>query len=162
MIRGTKPKPTKLKILQGNPGKRPLNEHEPIPFQVMPEYPKFLDSKAKKEWKRVAPLLYKLGLLTELDGTILAGYCQLYSRWEQIKGEQKESKLLMLKHTVDGAGNEHVEAKQNPLVIMARQTLKEIRMFCAEFGMTPSSRARMVVGGEPTDPMDDYLGRKKK
>ena len=29
--RGRKPKPTALKILEGNPGKRPLNENEPIP-----------------------------------------------------------------------------------------------------------------------------------
>lgn len=29
--RGRKPKPTALKVLEGNPGKRPLNDHEPIP-----------------------------------------------------------------------------------------------------------------------------------
>ena len=29
--RGRKPKPTALKVLEGNPGKRPLNENEPIP-----------------------------------------------------------------------------------------------------------------------------------
>ena len=27
--RGRKPKPTALKMLEGNPGKRPLNEYEP-------------------------------------------------------------------------------------------------------------------------------------
>ena len=30
-IRGRKPKPTALKLLEGNPGKRPINEHEPVP-----------------------------------------------------------------------------------------------------------------------------------
>lgn len=29
--RGRKPKPTAMKILEGNPGERPLNEREPIP-----------------------------------------------------------------------------------------------------------------------------------
>ena len=29
--RGRKPKPTALKMLEGNPGKHPLNEHEPVP-----------------------------------------------------------------------------------------------------------------------------------
>lgn len=162
MIRGTKPKPTKLKMLQGNPGKRPLNENEPKPEKSLPTPPGFLSDKAKEEWERVATPLYKLGLLTELDRTVLAGYCQLYSRWEAIEDALAEDELVMYRHTVDGAGIEHAEKKQNPLVIMARQTLKEIRMFCAEFGMTVSSRSRMVVGGEPRDPLDEYLGRKKK
>jgi hypothetical protein len=29
MIRGRRPKPTRIKALTGNPGKRPLNPHEP-------------------------------------------------------------------------------------------------------------------------------------
>ena len=29
--RGRKPKPTALKVLEGNPGKRPLNDREPVP-----------------------------------------------------------------------------------------------------------------------------------
>ena len=34
--RGRKPKPTALKVLEGNPGKRPLNGHEPIPLLAYP------------------------------------------------------------------------------------------------------------------------------
>jgi len=156
-----RPKPTKLKILQGNPGKRPLNGNEPRPEGKIPDCPSHLDSVAKKEWERVAPMLVKLGLLTEMDRPALAAYCQLYSRWVAIEEEMEESKLLMLKHTVDGAGNEHVETKQNPLVIMSRQILKEIRAFCVEFGMTPSSRAKLSVSPNPEDPMDKYLAKKK-
>ncbi|MEQ8198694.1 MAG: phage terminase small subunit P27 family, partial [Clostridiaceae bacterium] len=29
--RGRKPKPTAIKVLEGNPGKRPLNKNEPKP-----------------------------------------------------------------------------------------------------------------------------------
>lgn len=38
-IRGKKPKPTNLKILEGNPGKRPLNLNEPKPIPIAPECP---------------------------------------------------------------------------------------------------------------------------
>ena len=31
--RGRKPKPTAMKILEGNPGKRPLNPFEPVPVK---------------------------------------------------------------------------------------------------------------------------------
>jgi hypothetical protein len=30
-MRGRKPKPTRLKLVAGNPGKRPLNPREPTP-----------------------------------------------------------------------------------------------------------------------------------
>ena len=34
---GRKPKPTALKKLEGNPGKRKLNTKEPVPAKGMPE-----------------------------------------------------------------------------------------------------------------------------
>ena len=147
---GRKAKPTALKLLQGNPGKRKINKKEPKPDNSIPFMPEHLDEDAKAEWDRVTPILERIGVLTEIDGSMLAGYCQLYSNWVAIQAEKKapEFRLLMLKVTVDGAGNEHIEAKQNPLLIMERQTLQMIRAFCSEFGMTPSSRARLQVPGK--------------
>jgi len=66
-ITGPKLKPTAIKILEGNPGKRPLNLNEPKPLQIAPECPDWLLDEAKKEWKRLAPELERLGLLTILD-----------------------------------------------------------------------------------------------
>jgi hypothetical protein len=34
-MRGRKPKPTRIKALTGNPGKRPLNPHEPRPAPAL-------------------------------------------------------------------------------------------------------------------------------
>ena len=39
---GRKPKPTAIKKLEGNPGKRKLNTKEPIPAKGMPECPQWL------------------------------------------------------------------------------------------------------------------------
>ena len=38
-MRGRRPKPTRLKLLTGNPGKRPLNDDEPQPQAAIPECP---------------------------------------------------------------------------------------------------------------------------
>ena len=46
--RGRKPKPTALKALEGNPGKRPLNEHEPMPPKATLRCPAWLEAEAKK------------------------------------------------------------------------------------------------------------------
>lgn len=51
---GRKPKPTTLKKLEGNPGKRKLNTKEPVPTKGMPDCPKWLLPGAKEEWKKLS------------------------------------------------------------------------------------------------------------
>ena len=63
---GRKPKPTALKKLEGNPGKRKMNTKEPVPGKGMPDCPKWLLPEAKEEWKRLCQKLSDMGL-TEVD-----------------------------------------------------------------------------------------------
>ena len=60
---GRKPKPTAIKKLEGNPGKRKLNTKEPIPAKGMPDCPEWLLPEAKKEWERLADLMNQMGFL---------------------------------------------------------------------------------------------------
>jgi len=39
VMRGRRPKPSRIKALTGNPGKRPLNAQEPRPEPALPECP---------------------------------------------------------------------------------------------------------------------------
>ena len=71
--RGRKPKPTVLKALEGNPGKRALNMNEPNPPKKAPRCPSWLEQEAKKEWRRMGKLLEVTGVLTEMDMTAFAG-----------------------------------------------------------------------------------------
>ena len=64
---GRKPKPTAVKKLEGNPGKRKLNSKEPVPAKGMPTCPDWLMPEAKKEWERLAELMNQMGVLTEVD-----------------------------------------------------------------------------------------------
>ena len=70
---GRKPKPTALKKLEGNPGKRKLNTKEPIPAKGMPNCPEWLLPEAKKEWERLADLMNQMGVLTEVDMAAILG-----------------------------------------------------------------------------------------
>ena len=81
--KGRKPKPTSLKILEGNPGKRPLPKNEIQPKKKAPRCPSWLEEDAKKEWKRMGKVLEGLGLLTDMDMMAFAGYCQAYARWKE-------------------------------------------------------------------------------
>ena len=73
-VAGRKPKPTALKKLEGNPGKRKLNTKEPIPAKGMPNCPEWLLPEAKKEWERLADLMNQIGVLTEVD---MAAFAEL-------------------------------------------------------------------------------------
>src|SRR5215207_1010542 len=78
---GRKRTPTALKLLTGNPGKRPLNEDEPRPAPRLPVAPTHLGDAAKKEWRRAGRFLLQLGLMSDLDRTAFAAYCTAYGRW---------------------------------------------------------------------------------
>ena len=49
MIRGPRPKPTLLKIVSGNGGKRPLNRREAKPLRTLPTAPAELSDDARDE-----------------------------------------------------------------------------------------------------------------
>jgi P27 family predicted phage terminase small subunit len=82
-MRGRRPKPTRLKVLTGNPGKRPLNEHEPRPDATVPQCPPELGPAAQREWNRLVTELATLNLLTNLDRAALAAYCGSYALWAE-------------------------------------------------------------------------------
>lgn len=79
-MRGRKPVPTALKIATGNPGKRRLNPHEPKPVTAIPSCPEHLSATARDEWERIARYLHDLKIISELDRSVLAGYCHAYGR----------------------------------------------------------------------------------
>ena len=105
-----------MKILEGNPGKRPLNENEPIPPKGNIKCPSWLEPEAKKEWKRLAPSLEAMGVLTQVDLTAFAGYCQAYARWRE--AEEFLSQHGSIFKTPSGY------VQQVPQVSIAQQNLK--------------------------------------
>ena len=80
---GRKPKPTAIKELEGNPGKRKLNKKEPKPEKGMLVCPEWLLPEAKVEWKHLSEKLNQMGVLTEVDMAAFAAYYQSYARWKE-------------------------------------------------------------------------------
>jgi P27 family predicted phage terminase small subunit len=155
-MRGRKPKPTYLKLLNGNAGKRPLNEHEPEPAPAIPTPPAELCEDAKLEWERVAPLLHQLGTLSEIDRAALAAYCQAYGRWLKaeravaIMGERDQLTSGLMIKTTNG------NPIQNPLVGIANRAMVDMVRYAAEFGMTPSARSRIAKDPFEQGPQESF------
>ena len=156
MHAGRKPKPTNIKILEGNPGKRKLNEHEPQPQRKAPPCPKWLEPEAKKEWRRLAKTLEAMGVLTDADMAAFAGYCQAYARWKEAEERITDRGLVI--RTPSGY------PQQVPYISIAQQYLKLMQQFAEQFGLTPAARSRIIAGngeGKAVDDLDELLGEEE-
>lgn len=154
-MRGRKPMPSRIKLLRGNPGKRPLPQEEPQPQRGLPPAPSHLNALALVEWHRIGGALARLGVLTQVDSSVLAGYCVVYARWAMAETALQQPSDLLVRGQMSGN-------IQNPLIRIANQALELMHKYMVEMGLTPSSRTR-VVKGEPSvdDPLEQFLAKKK-
>jgi P27 family predicted phage terminase small subunit len=143
-----------LKLVTGNPGRRPLNRAEPRPASGLPQPPTELSDDARTEWRRVAKRLQELGLLTGVDRAAFAAYCQAFGRWRQA---ERGLAAMAQNDPLTGAlmiRTKEGNAIQNPLVGIANKAMADMVRYAAEFGMTPSARSR-IVGGANEQQKDD-------
>jgi P27 family predicted phage terminase small subunit len=168
--RGRPPKPTTLKIIGGNPGKRPLNKNEPKPDATAPECPAWMPKEAKAKWAELAPKLLRLGLLTEADGEEFAGLCLAWSELVvATRTLEKEGRTIRTGGTVIGDGPDAKVLgdvlRPHPAVAMQRSAWAAVRSFASLFGLDPSSRSKLSISSPPNDdPFDAFVrnGGKKK
>jgi P27 family predicted phage terminase small subunit len=136
-MRGRRPKPTRLKVLTGNPGKRPLNANEPQPEATVPECPVELGPVARREWDRLAVELSSLRILTNLDRAALAAYCGAYAMWaEATEAIQKFGTMVK---------SPSGYPQQSPYVAVANRQAEIMMRIASEFGFTPASRSRITT-----------------
>jgi P27 family predicted phage terminase small subunit len=145
MTRGRKPKPTALRLHEGNPGKRPVNKNEPTPPPGRPHVPTYLDRLGRAEWYRQVRDLYPIGLLSKIDKHLLGAYCAAYARW--VHAEDLVAEEGMRVATVMRVNKDEVtlwaEYKANPMIKVAEEAMKTMLKFAAEMGITASSRSRL-------------------
>jgi P27 family predicted phage terminase small subunit len=147
-MRGCKPKPTGLRVIEGNPRKRRLNPREPKPRLAVPTCPSHLNPSAKAEWKRLAEEMHLLGIISNLDRGALAAYCQAYGRWVEAERKLKETPALLK------LANGTVQA--NPWLAIANKQLELMQKFMSELGLSPVSRTRVQVKPQGPKPWETH------
>jgi P27 family predicted phage terminase small subunit len=145
---GRPPKPTALKVLEGNPGKRTLNGGEPKPPTREPKMPRNMLTEARRFWREHVPRLVALGVATEVDGPALAMMATHYALAERAAKQLKQDGLT----TTDERGL----TRKHPLLQVLRDNSTAFRSYAMQFGLTASARARLSVA-EPED-ADDFFG----
>jgi P27 family predicted phage terminase small subunit len=148
-----KPVPTEMKRLRGNPGKRalPKKGQEPVPSmsKEMPSPPEWLGEYGEKEWWRVGPILIDTHLLTDADYMAFTAYCQNVQLLAESSIAIAEKGM-----TIFGARG----PVRNPALATFAAATTSLRALAAEFGMTPSSRARIKLPGDDGETLDDLIG----
>jgi len=135
---GTKPKPTALKKLAGNPGRRPLNEREPQYGLESTSAPRSrLNNDGKRLWRTLAPRLGRVGLLTEVDKATLEMLCLHYQMVRQAVDAIEEYGLF--------AAGSQGQTVAHPAVAILNANSAAFRRYATEFGLTPSSRTRLEI-----------------
>jgi Phage terminase, small subunit len=144
---GRRPKPTALKILQGNPGKRRLNEDEPQPPAGPVECPAQLKGPVVEVWQELSAIALAMGTLTAADVAPFATLCELeLTRRLASQEKHREGFTPFLVTTVpDPDGEVHIKITEHPAIRMERHTATALRPYYEKFGLEPVARARIHV-----------------
>jgi P27 family predicted phage terminase small subunit len=154
-MQGRKPKPTKLKIVAGNPGHRPLNKDEPEPVAYLASAPEWFDELQAQYWND-AIASAPAGLLGTMDRELLVVWvCAsvMHRRAMVAQTEIDEGKAApMLTKTPGGM------PVQSPYVGIINRQAAVMLKAASEMGFTPSSRTRIKVGGDAVggNPFDRF------
>lgn len=140
MPAGRPRKPTALKILEGNRGKRKLDpKAEPQPTPGVPRMPAGLPSIAQRIWKQIVPELDRLNLLAIVDSTSLEAAVRGAS--QGIVADRAVDKAQA--KIASGKAEQHDYYQLSILMAASRKAWTQWKSFATEFGLTPAARSRL-------------------
>jgi P27 family predicted phage terminase small subunit len=105
-----------------------------------PPPPSWLPTAARAHYRKVGRQLVDAGVLTHLDGTVLAQHAAAWSRWQA--GERA---MLTNGSVVPGPNGTPVAS---PWVKITRDAYVEVLRTAVELGLTPSARGRVKVSSD--------------
>lgn len=141
-MRGRKPKPTWLKVVGGNPGKRPLNEDEPIATGDLAAPPDWLTETQRQVWVEAvnnAPP----GLLRGIDESV-------FLVWVVAKDLHRDASEKIAKYGAVIKSPANGTAMQSPFVSVLNRQAQIMLKAASEMGFSPSSRSRVKVESKLT------------
>lgn len=138
-MRGRKPKPTCMKILAGNPGRRPLAND--VLAGTKPKMPPYIRKSPglRMAWQRVCKTLAAAGVLNRADELTIARWAEV--EWSAVAALADLQNRGFLVVGADG------NMVKNPAASMHATAVAASTRFYVEFGLTPSARGRSPAPG---------------
>ena len=163
--RGPKRTPTSI-LNQRNRPTQQDRSGEPKPVALAPVAPEWMEPEARVAWDYLAPKMERLGILTEIDGNAFARYCQTWARWLQCEAFLKKAGGTTYTKKRYGWDTEmkcHTDVVIETKIVefpQVRQSQKYSALLTkleSEFGLTPSGRASLSIGGDDSTKDDPLL-----
>ena len=148
-------KPTVMKKLEGTyrADRAVKNEPEPEVIKIPPPMPEGLNIYGQREWEKMTLELSKIGLLTTIDTSQLAAYCnEIGNYWE---AEFQRRKVIVREDTDEG--KEAAAMFYKNYFDMAQKHLKSAQTIAMQFGFNPVSRSKISVPQKKEDDAFDAL-----
>lgn len=140
------PKPTALKLITGNPGKRATNANEPEPDLLVDlTPPAHLPPAVAEVWAEMAPKLRRTKVLTEVDTYLLEMTCERVAQFRLSMAKTADGKVLQ-------RNEETGSVSLSPWEIIKSMSLKTGLALLKEWGATPAARSRVMI-----DPQQDLF-----
>lgn len=148
-MRGPKPQPAKIIAIKGNPGKRAIRKDAPG-VGTIGEPPADMCEAAAEKWNESAREWAIV--LTASDRDALRLYCETWAEMLEAQKRVKEDGVMVV--TPNGF------AQKSPWMTKLEQSREFCRRMLAEFGGSPSSRARVSAkaADEQTEAAARYFG----
>jgi len=158
--RGPAPKSATVHQLHGNPSKKPnlslLDEFQPE--VEIPSCPSWCWKEAKKEWKRITPLLEDAGLIALIDRAALTLYCQAWAEYvwhntrltaDKERAEKQRQEAEEKGEAWLGGDGTMVPTVNGNLIyshhyVCGRRAAEQVNKFLDRFGMAPDVRSRVT------------------
>lgn len=154
-MRGRKPKPTELRLIEGNREHRPLNYSAPKPRRAAPACPSNFNRTERLAWKYLVRELEKMGTLATSDRGNMAGYCYSWALWWKAKGI-----LDSLQGQVDNPeviATDKGNLIQNPWLGIANRAMGDVVKYGSFLGLDPTSRTRIKMEAPPAKSLREQL-----
>ena len=137
---GRKPKSIEARILEGNPGKRPIPQPVKLPGAVVTaetfkEPPEELPESAKAWWRKAVPVLAQVGILETVDEAALELMATQYARAKQA------ARIISQQGIVSRGAAGHVV--EHPLLATERAAMAAFLRLAEQYALTPVARTKL-------------------
>lgn len=163
---GPRPRPALTVVREGNPGRKRVRESAVVPPDELPEpdwlevWPAVRDKVqqrvnararevARREWRRVVPVLKVATGLGAVDAMVLQDYCVCVARLDECERDMSTRGMLILGER---------GWQKNGSTTVAAQMRTQLARYIGELGLSPSARTRLAPKKGADDDEGDPFG----
>lgn len=145
--RGPAGKPTALRVLHGDRADR-INRDEPQPSELGIEAPAWLSDAALEVWETLADDLVDKHVLTAWDVEAFANWCDAVARRRDAAEHVAEEGAVTEQPVFNKNGEQTgVRLAKSAWLLALDAADGQVQRYGARFGLTPSDRAQLKIGG---------------